>query len=125
MKKFLFSAIAALALFGMSSCSTVKSTSSTLDVEDKIESVGTADLVISDTKIEYTLKPSKAIRRGGEKNAKATAVKEALKANGNADVLIAPQFEIKRTRNMFGYSRIKYVKVTGYPATYKNFTVVK
>ncbi|MCM1022144.1 MAG: hypothetical protein NC343_07650, partial [Muribaculum sp.] len=100
-------------------------TATTIPVETCVTNVSTADLAVSTQKISYTLKPSKAIRRGGEKNCIRTAVSEALKANGNADVLVAMQYEIKKTKNLFGKTTIKYVIVEGYPATYKNFQTAK
>ena len=65
------------------------------------------------------------MRRCGQKAVIATAVAEALKANGNADVLVGFQYEIKKTRNFFGRNNIKYVTVEGYPATYVNVTPLK
>lgn len=122
MKKVFLGLITCAALMiGATSCSTISKTASTLPVETTITNTSTADLVVSSHKITYTLKPSKAIRRGGEKNCIKTAVAEALKASGNADVLVAMQYEIKKTKNLFGKTTIKYVTVEGYPATYKNF----
>lgn len=115
----------ALTVFALSSCSSVRHTSTTVDVDTKVVAAATADLNVSSKKISYTLKPSSAVKRSGEKNVIKTAVAEALKANGNADVLVGFQYEIKRTRNIFGCSRIKYVTVEGYPATYQNFKNVK
>lgn len=79
-----------------------------------------ADLDISPKKISFYYKVPKSVRRGGTKSVKATAVAEALKANGNADVLVAPQFEMKIRRGS-----IRELTVTGYPATYKNFRAGK
>ena len=49
-----------------------------------------------------------------------TAVREALEANGNAEVLVAPQYTFVRKSGLFG-SKIKTVIVSGYPAKYNNF----
>lgn len=119
MKKLCVALVALSALL-ISSCSTVKRTATTEKVDNDLSARNNAELVVSPTKITYTFKPGKAVRRGGEKNVKTTAVAEALKANGNADVLVAPQYEVKKTRGLFG-TKIKYVTVTGYPATYKAF----
>lgn len=118
MKKYLLCiAVAALAL---SSCSTISHTASTESVNTEIYNRSTADLSVSSKKITYTFNPTDAYRRAGEKSVKAAAVAKALEANGGGDVLVAPQYEIKKTRNFFGVTKIKYVTVTGYPATYNN-----
>ena len=124
MKKAMLCA-ATLVILGMASCSTIRHTSTSGPVATEVVSHATADLQVSQQKITYTLKPSKAVRRGGEKNVINTAVAEALRANGNADVLVGMEYEIKRTRNFFGVSNIKYVTVTGYPATYVNIKPAK
>ena len=46
-----------------------------------------------------------------------TAVREALLANGNADVLVALETQVKYD----AAGEIESVTVTGYPATYTNF----
>lgn len=124
MKKVLLCA-ATVVILSLASCSTIRQSSTSVPVKTEVVSNATADLQVSSKKITYTLKPSKAIRRGGEKNVINTAVAEALKANGNADVLVGMEYEIKRTRNFFGKSNIKYVTVTGYPATYVNIKPAK
>lgn len=112
MKKcYLIAAVAALALC---SCSSLTKTAHYEDVNTALASRSTADLKVSPTKITYTMKPSKAIQKGGLKNVKNAAVAEALAKNGG-DVLVAPQFEYN-TR----MGKIKYITVTGYPATYTN-----
>lgn len=107
----------------LSSCSTIRKTSTSVNVATPVLTETVADLQVNPTKISYTLKPNKAIRKGGEKNVVKAAVAEALKENGNADVMIGMQYEIKKTRGLFG-TKIKYVTVTGYPATYTNFQSV-
>lgn len=119
MRKTLISAAVVLALCTVS-CSSVKHTSTTIPVETSVVSNATADLEVNYNKVSYTYRPKKAVRRCGEKAVINTAVAEALKANGNADVLIGFQYEIKKTRNFFGVNKIKYVTVEGYPATYTN-----
>lgn len=119
MKKILLGAAIVLAL-GATSCSSIKHTSTNIPVETSVISRSTADLAVQPGKISYTYRPGKAVRRTGEKNVIQTAVAEALKANGNADVLVGFQYELKKTRNFFGRNNIKYVTVEGYPATYVN-----
>lgn len=104
------------ALLLTSSCTSLHKTATTETVATEIISFNEADLEVSPKKISFFYKPSRAERRGGEKNAIRCAVSEALKANGNADVLVAPQYVIKKKRG-----NVKEITVTGYPATYKNF----
>lgn len=124
-KPLLLLAASACLLLSTTSCSTISRTSSTVPVETSVNSYSSADLKVAPTKISYTYKPSRAVRRGGDKNVINTAVAAALKDNGNADVLVGMQYEMKKTRNFFGVSKIKYVTVEGYPATYKNIHPVK
>lgn len=112
-------------LLGATSCSTITHTSQAVPVQTEVQSVSSADLVVSPNKISYTFRPSKAVRRGGDKNVVRMAVAQALKENNNADVLVGMQYEMKKKRNIFGVSSVKYVIVEGYPATYKNFNPVK
>lgn len=118
MKKVILG-LAALALT-TTSCVTREATSSTLDVETSLNSRNTADLIVSDNVISYTLTPSKSVRRAGLDNIKRTAVAEALKQNGGGDVLVAPQYQVVKRRGLFG-TKIKSVTVSGHPAIYKNF----
>lgn len=117
MKKLMIAAFAvALLLGGATSCSTVKKSSSTQDVMTTMQSGNEADLVVSPTKISFHYNVPKNVRRGGNKSALQTAVAEALKANGNADVLVHAQFETRSKRGS-----IREITVTGYPVTYRNF----
>lgn len=125
MKKYLLIAVASIATLGLASCSSIRHTASIEPVDTEVISRSTADLVVAPQKISYTFHPSKAVRRTGEKAVIKTAVAEALKANGNADVMVGFQYEIKKTKNLFGKTTIKYVTVEGYPATYKNFKNIK
>lgn len=122
MKKF-FLAVAVLAtLVGASSCSSIRHSSTTIPVETKVVSTATAQLAVSQKKISYKFYPSASVRRTGEKAAIKTAVAQALKENGDADVLVAFQYEIKKSTNIFGKTKIKYIIVEGYPATYQNIS---
>ena len=122
MKKVLFAAAAMLLMF--SSCSTVKKTASSIDVANSLTSQSLTDLEVSNTRISYSFRPDAKERRGGVANVKACAVSAALKANGGADVLVAPEFEVVIKRGLMG-SKVKEVNVTGYPAKYKNFRIQK
>lgn len=116
MKKSVLAVLSALSVLCITSCSTVRKTSSTQDISTVITSATEADLDVSQNKISFYYKVPKNVRRGGSNSVKATAVAEALKANGNADVLVNPQFEMRIKKGT-----IREITVTGYPATYKNF----
>lgn len=119
MKKILFFIVA---IFAMSSCSTVYKTASTRDVSAPVVSAAYADLEVSNAKISYTLRPSSKIRRGGVQNCVNVAISEALKEHGG-DILIETQ-NATVSKRLFGFGRVKSVTVTGYPAVYKNFRSV-
>lgn len=119
MKKILLTISVVFALLA-TSCSSIRHTSTIVPVETSVVSNASADLSVAPKKISFTYKPTKAVRRSGEKWVISTAVSEALKANGNADVLVGFEYEIKKSRNFFGKKSIKYVIVEGYPATYTN-----
>ncbi len=120
MKKVVLVASIAFAALMLPSCSSIRHTSTNIPVETTITSNSKADLQVSQQKISFKFIPSKQVRRTGEKNVIKTAIAEALKANGNADVLVGFQYEIKKSKNFFGKTTIKYVVVEGYPATYVN-----
>ena len=98
----------------------VKKTATTVDVNNAMNSSSIVDLEVSERRVSYTYFTEKSVRRGGLDNIYAVAVKEALKENGNAEVLVAPEFETRIRKGMFG-RKVKTVIVTGYPAKYKNF----
>lgn len=117
MKKIAFFGVAALLTLG--SCSTITHTAATQAVDTEIINRSNADLEVSSQKISFTFNPSDSYRRAGDKAVIRAAVAKALEQNGNADILVAPQFEVKKTRGLFG-NKVKYVTVKGYPAFYKN-----
>ena len=118
MKKGLFFCIVLSA--ALASCTTVTKTATTVDVNNTLPSNSEVDLEISQNKVNYVYRTTSKERRGGRKNIINSAVQAVLKANGNADVLVAPQYELVKKKGLFG-SKIKTVTVTGYPAKYKNF----
>lgn len=120
MKKSILYGVVAAAALSFSSCSTISHTATTMAVDASLTDVTTADLQVSDQVISYTFTPSAVYRRAGEKSVKAAAVAKALEANGGGDVLVAPQFEVKKYRGLFS-TKITSVTVKGHPATYKNF----
>ena len=76
-----------------------------------------ADLDVSETKITFAYIPVKTVLNGGHDNVINTAVREALAANGDGDVLVAMETRVKY--NAAG--DIESVIVSGYPARYTNF----
>lgn len=116
-KSFLiFCATAAM----LCSCTTVKQTASELDVNTQIHSGVYATMEVSPKKISYTLNTTPEIRRGGLQNCINSAIHEALKQHGNADVLVQTEKAIIERKGLFG-KKVKSVTVTGYPARYVSF----
>ena len=76
-----------------------------------------ADLVVSPTKIKFMYVPKTTIVNGGKDNVINTAVREALLANDNADVLVCLETQISYDNK----GKVQLVAVTGYPAKYQNF----
>lgn len=117
MKKLFFVAGAVLAL---ASCTTITKTASDVDVPSSLYSATVADLKVSPERVTYTIKPSKALQRGGLANVKKAVESEALTQNGNADVLVEPEYIIAQKRGLFKRS-ITSITITGRPAKYTNF----
>lgn len=117
MKKNLL--VIAIAAISLCSCSTITHTATTETVSTELYNRSSADLTVSPNKISYTFTPNDTYRRAGVGGVKKAAIAKALEANGNADVLVAPEFEIKKTRGLFT-TKVKYVTVKGYPAKYTN-----
>lgn len=118
MKKFYLGA-AFVAVIGLSSCSTISHTAYTQAVDTQLYNRSVADLDVSDQIITYTYYCDYAHSKAGEKSVKAAAIQKALEVNGGGDVIVNPQYEVKKTRRLFS-SKINYVTVTGHPAKYKN-----
>ena len=76
-----------------------------------------ADLDVSPNKISFLYMPSGTVVNAGPQNVIDSAIREALVANGNADVLVGLEKQIKYA----GDGTIESVTVTGYPAKYVNF----
>lgn len=105
----------------LASCSTIHQ-SATINVPVSYVNTATvADLEVSSKRITYTFLPSKEVRRGGDRNVLQTAIRSALRENGDADVLVDMEYVTKNRPSLSGISSIRMITVTGYPATYKNF----
>ncbi len=106
------------------SCTTMKmSTAKTMDVKSSLTSKTTADMVVSEQKISYDYYPNKKERKAGMNQVLNNAVSAALKANGDADVLVHMQYNAIIKKKLWFSKKIRQVPVSGYPATYRNFKV--
>ena len=119
MKKFFILSVLASAMFV--SCSvptklTNTATSNKVNVLDPVVALF-ADLDVSPTKISFFYIPSKTIVSAGAENVVSSAIREALIANGNSDVLVGLESQIKYSTD----GTIESITVTGYPAKYTNF----
>lgn len=107
-------------LLMITSCKVQMNTSDVLPLNAQVNLNCTADLEVSENKIKYEYIPSKEERKLGLEWIKSNAVYAALEKYGNADVLVSPQFSITKK-----CSKILLVKVSGYPAYYKNIRVLE
>lgn len=120
MKKIMIFA-AFLMLF--SSCAVHKaSVSSTAVYSPAIETTTIATIDVSSKKITYMYTPAKTDSKSlSEKQLIQNAIYEALQANGNADELVEVNYFMSMKRRFPFGKRVKYVIVSGYPATYSDF----
>lgn len=110
----------ALPVLILSSCDTLTKTAKTADVEASLQSAVVADLNVADHRVTSTMDVTPSVRRGGFKNIKQAVEAKALEENGNADILLEPQYVVEKKRNLFG-SKITRITVSGRPASYKAF----
>ena len=109
--------ICAVALVA-ASCTTTTKTARTEKMPYAMYNANVADLEVG-SRVTYTLTPEKSVRKAGLGNVKEAAIQEVLNANGNADLLVEPQWVVKTRRGLFG-KKIKSVTVSGRPAKYVN-----
>lgn len=115
MRKSLFALPIVLAL--VSSCTSIRQTSTTTSVETKVSSFTVADVEVSPQKVIKTYSWSfNPFKKTSINTIKSNVTAELLN-NANADVLVEPQYIIEE-RGLF---RGGSVTVIGFPATYKNF----
>ena len=121
-KSFFLMAIATVVL--MASCSLggpksmVKTTATHTRISAATPVVAVfADLDVSPEKITFFYIPRKTVAIGGYDNVVNSAVHEALINNGNADVLVGLETQVKYNDE----GDIEAITVTGYPAKYVNF----
>lgn len=113
--------LAALVVVLTASCSSLKKTATAVDVNNSMNSYNVADLQVSPNKVTYEFRPSKKERRGGKNNVISCAYAATLKSNGDADVLVQPEYTMRVRHGLFGGKKIKEVTVTGYPAKFTGF----
>lgn len=119
MRKVLFFMGAALLL---ASCTTITKTATTEKLPATFYNATVADLDVAPERINYTTTPSKALQRGvGINSVKQAAVNEALQKNGNADLLVEPEFVIVQRKKFFGARKVVQITVSGRPAKYTGF----
>lgn len=101
----------------LASCSTVSHTASTQAVDTRISSMTVADLKVDTTKITKTVNWNWTPLRSVSMSETKTNATGELLIEQKADVLVEPQYIVKRR----GIFRGGSVTVTGYPASYHNF----
>jgi len=114
--------LAALVVVLTASCSSLKKTATAVEVNNSMNSYNVADLDVSPNKVTYEFRPTAKERRGGKKNVLQCAYAATLKNNGNADVLVQPEYTMRVRHGLFFSKKIKEVTVTGYPAKFTRFT---
>jgi len=119
--KHVISFMALSAVMMLSSCITVTKTARTANTSSSIQNATVADLKVTDKRITYTMTPSKEIQRAGLSNVKQAALQEALTMNGNADVMVEPEFVISMKNKFIFGKEVTSITVTGRPAYYQNF----
>ena len=92
-------------------------TYASVDVNNPVTPPLIAYLSVSKTKIRYNKVVTAILLKTDFENIKNTAVREALEVNGNADVLIGVEYQVKTNDE----GVIESIVVTGYPAKYVNF----
>lgn len=109
--------IGAASVLALSSCSTITHTTQTASVDTQVYNVTVADMNVSAEKqsvtTEWSWSPLRTISLSSVKENAAAALLDKT----GADVLVEPQYVVKRN----GLFRGGSVTVTGYPATYSNF----
>ena len=116
-KALFFLSIALLAV----SCTTVTKTATTEKLPASFYNATVADREVAPERITYTMTPSTPLRRAGLSNVKQAAINEALQKNGNADVLVEPEFVVVQKTRFLAPIKIIQVTVSGRPAKYTGF----
>ena len=119
MKKIVIFAVLAL-LF--SSCAVHKASVASTEVySPAIETATIATLDVAQKKITCVYTPEKKDSKTlSEKQLVKNAIYMALQTNGDADELVEVNYYVSMKRGFFG-KRVQSIRVSGYPATYKDF----
>lgn len=105
----------------LTSCVTTTKTARMAATSSSVNNATVADLRVTDHRITYTMTPSKEIQRGGLANVKQAVIQEALTKNGNADLMVEPEFVISMKRKFLFGTEVSSITVSGRPAYYENF----
>lgn len=118
-KKFLLFGSAVLV---MASCQTLTKTQTarTETITANIASVTVADLDVYPERVSETIEVTPDLRRGGEQSIKHAVEAKALEKNGRGDLLVEPQYVVKKKWTWLG-PKIFEISVSGRPASFKNF----
>lgn len=101
----------------LSSCTTIKHTSSTATVENSVVALVMADMDVQPTKISKTMTwDYNPFKRVDINILKSNTTAQMLKEAG-ADALVEPEYVIEKR----GFMRGGSLTITGFPAKYKNF----
>lgn len=116
-------AIIAAAIIMASSCSVLHRAKVENPAEShQLTTDSKASLNVSTTRISYVYRPSKDDSKNlGVEQLKMNAVYEALESNGGYDVLVGASYYVTYKRGFLFSGRVTSIKVSGYPATYKDF----
>lgn len=118
MKKLFFSALCACAL--LTSCVTTQTVTKVAEPNTEVAAKAAADMVVSPTRISYTYVPTAETKKTSFDNILQTAVEEALRENGNADLLVDLKYTYQ-AKGFFVFQKVVSVTVTGFPAKYTGF----
>lgn len=111
MKKICYG-LAALCLLGLASCKSTTYTATEVPSTNILCTSTVANLEVGN-KVTYSYKVPYDVKKGGVNNVKRAAIAAMLKANGDADVIVAPEYKYD--------AALSYMEVTGRPAKYTNF----
>ena len=119
MKKLFICCGIALAL---ASCTTVKQTATTANVNSQLLTATVADLEVSNERVSTEYITTAPVRRGGMSNVLHAAEQKLLKEKAPGyDLLVEPEYTTERVSYLIFGSKVTKVIVSGRPARYKNF----
>lgn len=113
---------AVVVVAAFASCTTLSKTARTTETSAKAQSATIADLRVGE-RVTETMNVSAEIRRGGMRNIRQAVEHQALEKAGNADLLLNPEYVIRKERGLFS-SKVTQITVSGRPAYFTNFHAV-